>query len=329
MVSESIVDIAIIGSGPAGLSCAIEASRSGLSAVILEKGSFADSIRRFPVNMVWFSTPELLEIGDVPFTIPTVRPTRVDTLNYYRRVAARCALDIRPFDAVTGVTRDGALFCVHTLRGSVVRARYVVVATGYFDHPNRLGIPGEELPWVLHYYDEPHRYAGCSVVVIGGRNSAVEAALDLYRHGVRVTLVHRNEQLSTGVKYWVQPDFENRVKAGEISIRYSSHVREFIAGGAVVTTPGGTETVSADFAFVLVGFLPDGAFLRSLGLQLDPESLAPRHHPETFETTVPGIYVAGSVAAGRHTNMIFVENGRLHGKAIVASILARRNSVTG
>jgi thioredoxin reductase (NADPH) len=200
-----MVDLIVVGSGPAGLSCGIEAVKSGLTVTVLEKGSLVDAIRRFPSNLVWFSTPELLEIGGVPFIVSTVRPTRVDSLKYYQKVVRHFGLDIRYFDAVTGIARANGFFQVQTARGVVHAGRDVVVATGYFDHPNRLGVSGEDLPQVSHYYDEPFRYFDRDVVVVGGRNSAVEASLDLFRNGARVRLIHRGERLSDGVKYWILP----------------------------------------------------------------------------------------------------------------------------
>ena len=318
-----MIDLLVIGAGPAGLSCAIEARRAGLSTVVLDKGSLVDAIRRFPTDLVWFSTPELLELGDVPFVISTVRPTRVDTLNYYRKVARHFEIDVRPFDAAVSVARTGRGLTVGTAGGATYEAAAVVVATGYFDHPNRLGVPGEDLPLVSHYYDEPFRWAGQDVVVIGARNSAVEAALDLYRHGARVTLVHRGQRLSEGVKYWILPDIENRMKAGEIRGMFSTTVREFRQGSVLIDGPEGIHELPARCAYVLVGFLPDAQQLSRFGIQLDPETLAPKADPATLETNVPGLFVAGSVVAGRNTNKIFVENGRRHGKVIVSGLQAR------
>lgn len=325
-----MVDLLIIGAGPSGIACAIAALQSGLSATILEQGGIADAIRRFPVNMTWFSTPELLEVGDVPFVVPTLRPTRVDTLNYYARVVARYGLDVRCHDAVEGVTRrETGTFLVRTASGRSYEGHAVVVATGYFDHPARVGVDGEERSWVRHAYDEPFAYAGSSVVVIGGRNSAVEAALDLYRHGAQVTLIHRGPALSSGVKYWILPDIENRIKGGQVRALFSSRVARFGERTVHVAGAQGEETiVHADFAFVLIGFGPDSALLRSAGVQLDPLTLAPRCNPDTFETNVPGLYAAGSVVAGKETNIIFVENGRLHGSRIVSSILRQRNALS-
>ncbi len=320
----AMVDVLIVGAGPSGLSCAIEAKKAGLSALLLEKGSVVDYIRRFPRNLVWFSTPELLEIGGVPFVLSTVRPTRVDTLNYYQKVARQFALDIRPFDAVVSVKRVELGFVVRTERGAVHEARNVVVATGYFDHPNRLGVPGEDLPHVFHSYDEPFEFFGADVAVVGGRNSAVEAALDLYRHGARVSLIHRGEKLSEGVKYWVLPDIQNRIKAGEIRALFGAKLKEIRAGSIVVESTSGLSELKNDFTFVLIGYHPDTALLAGFGVQIDAESLAPKYDEKTFETNVPGLYVAGSAVAGKNNNKVFVENGRAHGAVIISAILAGR-----
>lgn len=319
---KKVADVVIVGAGPSGLSCAIEAKNEGLSVIVLEKGSLVDYIRRFPANLVWFSTPELLEIGGVPFVISTVRPTRVDTLNYYQKVVRVHALDVRCFDPVRTIRPSPEGFEIGTARGVQYRARHVVVATGYFDNPNRLGVPGEDLPHVRHYYDEPFMYFDCDVVVVGGRNSAVEAALDMYRHGARVRLVHRGDRLSEGVKYWILPDMENRLKAGEIRASFRSTVVGIDAGGVTVKTPRGIEMVPAAFVFVLIGFHPDVTHMAEFGIRINPESLAPEHDPATFRTNVPGLYVAGSAVAGKYNNRIFVENGRLHGRVIVEAIRA-------
>jgi thioredoxin reductase (NADPH) len=319
-------DVVVVGAGPAGLASAIAASRSGLSCTIVEQGSIADAIRRFPINMTWFSTPELLEIGGVPFVISTVRPTRVDTLNYYMRVARQFNLHILTRERVTDIRRNTGLgFSVMTAGGKQIDGTSVVIATGYYDHPVRLGVPGEDLSHVFHYYDEPFRYAGKRVVVVGGRNSAVETALDLYRHGAQVTMIHRGPSLSTGVKYWIQPDCENRIKAGEIEALFNATVRRIGPESVVVQGAGGEGTVPADFVFVLIGYGPDSELLRRSGVLLDAETLAPVPGPRPFATNIPGMFVAGSVVAGKNTNTIFVENGRLHGEAIIRTILADRS----
>ncbi len=319
-----MVDIIVVGAGPAGLATAIAALQDGLTCTILEKGSLVDYIRRFPKNLVWFSTPELLEIGDVPFPIATVRPTRIDTLAYYQKVARKFNLDIRYFDPVESVVRTEDRFEVTTRRGATLLARNVVIATGYFDNPNMLNVPGEDLPHVLHYYDEPFEGFDRDVTVIGGRNSAVEAALDLFRHGARVTLVHRGSKLSDGVKYWILPDIENRIRSGEIRALFETTVIRFRDDAVTLLTPEGEREVKSSMAYVLIGFRPDTHHLRRFGISINPETLAPEHSPETFETNIPGLFVAGSVVAGRFNNKIFVENGRLHGKVIVNAIQSKR-----
>jgi len=316
-------DLIVVGSGPAGLACAIEARKSGLTVRVLDKGSVVDAIRHFPPNMVWFSTPELLEIGNIPFVITLLRPTRVDTIKYYQRVVRHFDLDVRTFDAVVQLQRTAGGFRVVTEKGVVHEARFVVIATGYFGNPNHLNVRGEDLPHVRHFYGEPYAHFGRDVVIVGGRNSAAEAALELYRNGARVTLVHRGEKLSEGVKYWILPDIENRIRAGEIAARFSSVVEEIRGDGVVVRGAVGKTVIPADAVFVLIGFHPDPEFLTALGINVAPDTLVPVHTAETLETNVPGLFVAGSVVAGKNNNMIFVENGRLHGRVIVDAILRR------
>ena len=317
-------DLLIVGAGPSGLSCAIEAKKAGLSVVILDKGSLVDAIRRFPTDLIWFSTPELLEIGGVPFTCSTTRPTRKDALVYYQKVVQHYNLDVKTFERVDSLLRVDGVFVVYTATRREYRSVNVVIATGYYDDPNRLNIPGESLTKVMHHYDEPFRYSGCDVAVVGGRNSAVEAALDLFRHGARVTMIHRGEKLSEGVKYWILPDIENRVKSGEVKTLFSSTVREIREKSILVNTPQEILDLPNDFTFVLIGFHPDTSHLKSYGVAIVPELLAPVHDQRTLETNVPGLYVAGSIVAGKNNNKIFVENGRAHGAVIVSAILARR-----
>ncbi|MER3525058.1 MAG: YpdA family putative bacillithiol disulfide reductase [Ignavibacteria bacterium] len=317
-------DVLIVGAGPSGLACAIEARRAGLSTVVLDKGSVVDAIRRFPTGLVWFSTPELLEIGEVPFIVSTTRPTRVDAIKYYQRVAAHYALDVRTFDGVVGIERQEGGFRILTERHQEYRTHNVVIATGYYDHPNRLGVPGEQLPNVAHYYREPFEFFGRDVAVVGGRNSAVEAALDLFRHGARVTLIHRGPEFSRGVKYWILPDIENRIKNGEIKALFNSTVKQIREECIQVKTPDGVIELKTDFTFVLIGFHPDTEHLRKYGVEIVPATLAPVHNEETLETNVPGLYVCGSIVAGKNNNKIFVENGRLHGARIVAAILKKQ-----
>jgi len=319
-----MVDVIIVGAGPSGLSCAIEAKKAGLSALILDKGSVVDYIRRFPSNLIWFSTPELLEIGGVPFVVSTVRPTRIDVLNYYQKVAAHYNLDVRSHDALESVKRAGNTYVITTRGNRKFETRNIVVATGYYDHPNRLDVPGEDLPKVFHYYTEPFAFFGCNVTVVGGRNSAAEAALDLFRHGARVTLIHRREKLSDGVKYWILPDIENRIKAGEIKALFHSTVQRIDQSSVLVDSPNGRHEIPNDYTFVLIGFHPDTEHLQRWGVEVNSETLAPVFDERTYETNIRGLYVAGSVVAGKFNNKVFVENGRLHGQVIISAILAGR-----
>jgi thioredoxin reductase (NADPH) len=324
---ESPPDIVIIGAGPTGLACAIEAEKAGFKTLIIDKGCLVNSIYNYPTNMVFFTTPELLEIGDLPFTTASAKPSRLEALEYYRRAADHYELNIRQYEWVKTITGEDNKFVITTLgrNGEIhdYRARKIVVATGYYDLANLINVPGEDLDKVFHYYKEPHPYYDTDVVVIGGKNSAAETALDLFRHGARVTLIHRNGQMHPHVKYWVRPDIENRIKAGEIKAYFNSTVREVGADFVVVETPSGTLRLRNDFVFALTGYHPDYDFLRSIGLELSSEQLRPVCDPETLESNIRGIYVAGVIVAGSRTSEIFIENGRFHGKLIAASLSER------
>ncbi len=314
----------VIGGGPTGLACGIEAQKVGLKVLILEKGCLVNSIYNYPTNMVFFTTPELLEIGDIPFSTTHQKPTRGEALEYYRRVSEHYQLKVCQYQCVQTVTgEDGDFRVTATDRPGGIhdyRARKVIVATGYYDLPNLLEIPGEDLPNVYHYYREPHPFHDSDVLVIGGKNSAAEAALDLWRHGARVRLVHHEARMHHHVKYWVRPDIENRIKNGEIAAYFNSTVQEIGADYVVVNTPEGTIRLENDFVFALIGYHPDYDFLRSLGIELLTEQYRPVCDPETLETNVAGIYVAGVIVAGSRTNEIFIENGRFHGKQIAADL---------
>lgn len=321
---ESVADVLIVGAGPTGLACAIEAQKLGLKVVIVEKGCVVNSIFHYPTNMVFFTTPELLEIGGVPFSSAHHKPTRQEALEYYRRVAESYKIHVYQYQWVKMITgEDGKFRVTATDRAERIhdyRAKKIIVATGYYDLPNKLSIPGEELSKVFHYYREPHPYYDTDVVVIGGKNSAAEAALDLWRHGARVTLVHRGMQMHHHLKYWVRPDIENRIKSGEIAACFNTSVQEIFPDAVVLNTSNGSERLKNDFVFALIGYHPDFDFLRSLGIELSGEQQRPLCDPETLESTVPGMYVAGVIVAGSRTNEIFIENGRFHGQQIAADL---------
>lgn len=313
-------DIIIIGAGPVGLACGLEATRKTLDYLILEKGCLTNSIFHFPTEMRFFSTPELLEIGGVPFVISTEKPSRQEGLNYYRRVAEAFKLRIHLFEKVEQVRhRDGG-FAVRASRNSYF-AKNVVVATGFYDHPNLLGIPGERLAKVSHYYTAAHPFFRRRVAVIGGKNSAVETALDLYRHGAEVTLIHRGGDFGKSVKYWILPDIQNRIKHGAIKAMFNTRVTRICEEVIyVVNGTGSEQRLDNDFVFAMTGYHPDYDFLSSAGIAIDGEYQKPCYNPETFETNVPSLYIAGVAAAGKDGNSIFIENGREHAKKIVEHI---------
>jgi thioredoxin reductase (NADPH) len=317
-------DIICIGAGPTGLACAIEAKRAGMKPVVIDKGCLCNSIFHYPVNMVFFTTPELLEIGDLPLVSAAEKPVRVEALKYYRKAAEHFELELRLFERVLRVDGQDGGFTVVTETKKGAEERYtskkIAVATGYYDLPNIMNIPGEDLPHVSHYYSEPFEFWSQDVVVIGGKNSAAEAALDLYRNGARVTLVHRNAELGQGIKYWVRPDIENRIKAGQVTGLFETRVKEITPDEVVVQNGGGEKRLPAKQVFALTGYHPDFEFIESLGVQLDRETRKPALDPNTLESNVPGIHLAGVVIGGRHTGEIFIENGRFHGKQIIESL---------
>jgi thioredoxin reductase (NADPH) len=320
-------DIVCIGAGPTGLACAIEARRAGMRPVVIDKGCLCNSIYHYPVNMVFFTTPELLEIGDLPLVCAAEKPTRVEALKYYRRAAEHYELELRLFELVLRVEGTDGAFTVFTKNEKGIQQEYtakkIVVASGYYDLPNPLNVPGEELPHVSHYYTEPHEYWRELVVVIGGKNSAAEAALDLYRNGARVTLVHRDAQLGATIKYWVRPDIENRIKAGQIQALFQTQVKKITKDQVIVANGAGEKCLPARQVFALTGYHPDFDFIESLGVHLDRETRKPALDPNTLESNVPGIHLAGVVIGGRHTGEIFIENGRFHGKQIIDALSGR------
>ena len=324
---DTAFDVLVIGAGPTGLSCAIEAQRAGLRTVLVDKGCVCNSLFNYPSHMTFFTTSELLEIGEIPFPSPNAKPGRNEALEYYRQVAAHYKLDIRQYQRVQRVNGATGNFTVHLTdrfdRPTTLRAAKLIVATGYYDIPNYCGIPGEDLTKVHHYYNDPHPYYGLDVLVIGGKNSAAIAALELWRHGARVTLVHRGPEMHRHVKYWIKPDIENRIKNGEIRACFNSNVVEITPDSAVIETPAGRQIVPNDFVFALTGYRPDFTFLESMGVQFDGPDRLPVCNSETLESNVPGIYLAGVIVAGSRTNEIFIENGRFHGKQIAQDLLAR------
>lgn len=328
---EAVADLLVIGAGPTGMACAIEAQRAGFTAILVDKGCLCNSLFHYPSNMTFFTTPELLEIGDIPFPSPNQKPGRDEALEYYRKVAEHYKLDVRQYETVERVTGSDGSFTVHTVdrfgRPLEHRARKLVVATGYYDLPNYLGIPGEDLNKVTHYYHDPHPYYALDVVVIGGKNSAAIAALDLWRHGARVTLVHRGPEMHRHVKYWILPDFNNRVKNGEIAAYFESRVVRITEDEVTLETPEGERTIPNQYVFALTGYQPDFRFIEALGVRLDEANdRCPACDPATLESNVPGIYLAGVVIAGERTNEIFIENGRFHGKQIATDLLAKNVS---
>ena len=320
------MDTVIIGAGPTGLACGIELKRRGVSAILIDKGCVVNSIYNYPPNMVFFTTPELLEIGDIPMTSLNEKPNRTEALKYYRRVADYFKLDIRQYQTVTGITGDDGGFQVHATdrRGCphVYSSRKVIIATGYYDLPNELGVPGEDLDKVIHYYKEPHPFYNHDVAVIGAKNSAAIASLELFWTGARVTLIHRGEGISKSVKYWIKPNIENRIKNGEIKAYFRSHLREIRPDSILVETPDGEIWLKNDFVLAMTGYHPDFDFLARHGIAMEPETLRPRTDPATLESDRKGIYLAGVIVAGMHTNEIFIENGRFHGRQIAEAIAA-------
>ncbi len=326
IVSETF-DLICIGAGPTGLACAIEAKRAGMRPLVIDKGCLCNSLYHYPTNMIFFTTPELLEIGDLPLTTSGEKPTRLEALKYYRKTAEHYGLELRLYERVERIEGSDGNFRVATNPpGDGLQsyaAKKIAIATGYYDLPNQLGVPGEDLPHVSHYYTEAHPFWGQDVVVIGGKNSAAEAALDLYRAGARVTLVHRRAELGATIKYWVRPDIENRIKAGEVRALFETRVTRIEPGKVWIENRDGVRALPAARVFALTGYHPDFDFLRRQGITLDPQTNKPAMNAETLESNVSGIYLAGVVIGGNATGEIFIENGRFHGKQIIAA-LARR-----
>lgn len=331
---DRLLDLLVVGAGPTGIAIGAEATKHGLDVLLVDRGPLTASLQEYPVYMTFFTTRDLLEIAGIPFAIPEDKPNRRQALVYYRSVVDIYDIPVAQHEDVVDVIREGEdRFRVETRRRdgagdwvpAVRRARAVALSTGYFGNPRRLEVPGVDLPWVHSRYKEPYRHWGQRVVIVGGGNSAAEAALELWRNEVDVTLVHRRDRIKKTVKYWVKPDLENRIAEGSIDARFESVVRRFVPEGVEIehVSSGETELLPADAAYVLIGYHPDVDFARRCGVEIDPESLKPTFDPDTCESNVPGLYVAGTLQAGKYTGQIFIENTRDHGEKIVGHLRRR------
>ncbi|MEO7960765.1 MAG: YpdA family putative bacillithiol disulfide reductase [Ginsengibacter sp.] len=317
-------DIIIIGAGPIGLACGIEAKNAGLNYLILEKGTLVSSLFNYPVNMTFFSTSERLEIGGVPFVSNSVKPTRNEALEYYRRVTIAFKLNVHLFEEVGEVYRSADLFDVQTTKGKY-KTSHIAIATGFYDIPYLLNVKGENLDKVKHYYDDPHFYAFQKVLVVGAANSAVDAALETWRKGAEVTMVVRGEKINDRVKYWVKPDIENRIAENSIKAFFNSSLEEIRTDAVDINTPGGMVTIPNDWVIAMTGYQPNLAFLKKLGINLSADEVCkPTYSEENFETNVPGIYLAGVICGGMNTHRLFIENSRVHAERIIENIVKRK-----
>jgi thioredoxin reductase (NADPH) len=317
-------DVAIVGAGPCGLAAAIAMKKAGLDALVFDRGCVVSGITLYPTYMTFFSTAERLSIGDIPFVVATEKPTRRDALAYYRAIVTHYDLAIRQYEPVETIERDGEGFIVRSMttagEAQATRAGAVVIATGYFGHPNRLDVPGEDLPHVSHLYKEGHFAFQRDVVVVGGGNSAVDAALDLYHAGARVTIVHFGPQLDRNIKAWVLPDITNRIAEGSIQARWESRVCAIEPTAVVLNTPAGVERVPADHVLLMIGYMPNAELLYQLKVEIDPATGIPAHDPATMETSIPGVFIAGVLASGYDANKTLIENGRHHGDLIAGKL---------
>jgi len=323
---ETFYPVIIVGGGPCGIAAGAELKKKGIESLIIEKGSVTESIRRYPKRMKFFSTAENIEIGGIPFATSNVKANRNEALQYYRKVAAYFKLAFKLNTEVKYIQKNGEHFEVDTTKG-IFKAERVILATGYFDVARMLDIKGEQMPHVSHYYDEPYRHSFQKVVIVGGGNSGIEAALELYRHDVEVTMVVRGDSLKPTAKYWLVPDITNRIKEGKIKVIYNANAKEIREGEIDIETANGGQTLEADFVYLLVGYLPDEQLLRNCALSPD-EELMVEHNDETFETEVDGLYLCGTVLAGVRTEKVFIENGRDHAVAIANDIVKRREQVS-
>ena len=319
-----MLDIFIVGAGPIGLACGLDAQKAGLSFLIVDKGCLVNSLYNYPYTMTFFSTSEKLEIGGIPFVTVHNKPTRADALEYYRRVADSCHLPIKLFEEVTLVQKEGEVFTVTTTKATY-QAKKVILSTGFYDIAVNLDIPGENLPKVKHYYQDPHYYSMQKVIVVGSSNSAIDVALETYRKGAEVTMVVRGSEISDRVKYWVRPDIINRIKEGSIKAHFNSDlaaIREFEAD---IETPGGLITITNDFVMAMTGYKPNFDFLKKIGITLTADKFIPAYNPDTMETNIPGLYLAGVVCGGLDTHLWFIENSRVHADMIISDILKNQD----
>ena len=327
MDNQTAFDVIVIGGGPTGLACAIEAHRTGFSHLVIEKGCVVNSLFHYPTQLIFFTTPELLEIGDLPFVCEREKPNRLEALKYYRRVTDTYKLRVNQYERALQVTGSDGAFVVETELVTTgercsYRSKKIIIAIGYFDQPNYIGLPGEGLPKVSHYYKDAHPFYDRDVAIIGAANSAAIAALDLYRHGARVTMIHRGAALRPTIKYWILPDIENRIANGEVSALFNTVVIEIKSTTIIVRNlqTGEESELPNDFVFALTGYHTDNDFLRSIGIEIDAATMKPKFDPVTMESNVRGIYLAGAVIAGYETGKIFIENGRFHGGQIAAAL---------
>jgi thioredoxin reductase (NADPH) len=312
-------DILIIGGGPIGIACGLAAQKVGLSFLIVEKGCLVNSLYNYPSTMTFFSTSEKLEIGGIPFVTISNKPTRAEALEYYRRVATSNHLPINLFEEVTGVKKEGDIFDVSTSKATY-QAKRVILSTGFYDIAVKLDIPGEDLPKVMHYYKDPHFYAMQKVVVVGSSNSAIDVALETYRKGAEVTLVIRDAEISQRVKYWVRPDIINRIKEGSIKVYFNSNLIAIRKDEVDIETLEGMVTIPNDFVMAMTGYRPNFKFLKKMGIELTDDKFIPHYNPETMETNLPGLYLAGVVCGGLDTHLWFIENSRVHADMIIGDI---------
>ena len=316
------MSVIIVGAGPTGLACGIELKRRGVDSILIDKGCLTNSLYHYPTHMTFFTTPELLEIGDIPMTSMFEKPTRTEALKYYRRVASHYDLRIHQYECVEAIEGEDNNFVVVTNKKTYA-ARKVILSTGYYDVPNLLKVPGEGLPKVIHYYKEAHPYFNHDVLVVGGKNSAAIVALELHRTGARVTLAHRGPGMHKHVKYWIKPDIENRIRFNEVKAYFNTSVKEIHPDSVLLETPDGLVSIKNDYVFAMVGYSPDLKFLNANGISLDPATEKPGTNPDTLESERKGMFLAGVIVAGMHTNEIFIENGRFHGRQIAEAIAAQ------